>query len=150
DRLVQARSADVGQGQLLHGEEVFARARREGRGRLLEAVEALLEAPGVRLLGARERLEPLRDLVEAFLTGGLGEARIHLGVLVGLASDRSLEVLDAVADRLAGGRVAYALQVLEVPMGMTRLTLGGIAEQAGDVRLTFHVGLLGEVEVAAV
>ena len=33
---------------------------------------------------------------------------------------------------------------------MAGLALGGVAEQAGDVRLTLDVGDLGEVEVAAV
>src|SRR5688572_14948815 len=58
----------------------------------VEPLEALLEAPGVRPLGARERLEPLGDLFEALFARGLGEARVHLRVLVGLAGDRRLEV----------------------------------------------------------
>src|SRR4051794_3022007 len=104
----------------------------------------------MRLLGARERLEPLGDLLEAFLTGGLGEARVHLRVLVGLAGDRGLEVLFAVADRLARRRVTDLLEVLEVTVRMAGLALGGVAEQARDVRLTLDVRLLGEVEVPAV
>ena len=62
------------------------------------------EATGVALLGASERLEPVGDLVEALFAGGLGEARVHLGVLVGLAGDRRLEVLLGVADGLARWR----------------------------------------------
>jgi hypothetical protein len=57
-----------------------------------EVVEALLEAAGVRLLRARERLEPLRDFGEALLARRPRETRVHLGVLVGLPIDRGLEV----------------------------------------------------------
>src|SRR6266403_2081794 len=56
-------------------------------------VERLLEAAGMRLPGFGERLEPVGDLVEAFLTGGAGHARKHVGVFVGLAGDRGLEVV---------------------------------------------------------
>src|SRR6185295_10788145 len=107
---------------------------------------ALLEAARVRLLGPRERLEPLGDLLEALFARGLGEARVHLGVLVGLAGDRRLQVLLAVADRLARRRVADLPQVLEVTVRVPGLALGGVTKQTGNVRLTFHVGLLGEVE----
>ncbi len=76
--------------------------RIEGPRQLLaEAFEALLEAAGVRLLGARERLEPLGDFGEALVARRLGEARVHLGVLVGLALDGGLEVLLGAPDRLA-------------------------------------------------
>src|SRR5262245_9025849 len=68
-------------------------AVRSGR-RLLrgQAVEALLEPAGVRALGAGQGLEPLGDLLEALLAGGLREARVHRRVLVGLTGDRGLEV----------------------------------------------------------
>src|SRR5580698_5057750 len=75
----------------------------------VQRVEALLEPAGVRALGAGQGLEPLRDLVEALFARGLGEPRVHLRVLVGLARDRRLEVLRGVADRLAGRRVADLL-----------------------------------------
>src|SRR5262249_1493848 len=57
-----------------------------------ERVQALLEAAGVRLLGAGQRLEPLGDLGETLFARGPREARIHLGVLVGLAFDGRLQV----------------------------------------------------------
>src|SRR5687768_504165 len=57
-----------------------------------DGLEALGEATGVRLLGAGQRLEPLGHLVEALFAGRLGEARVHLGVLVGLALDGRLQV----------------------------------------------------------
>src|ERR1041384_326222 len=75
-----------------------------------EALETLLDPAGVRALGASQGLEPLGNLLEAFLARRLGEPRVHLRVLVGLAGDRRLEVLLAVADRLAGCRIADALQ----------------------------------------
>src|SRR3546814_1053499 len=50
------------------------------------------------------RLEPVGDLVEAFFPGGAGHAGIHVGVFVGLARNRGLEVQAGVADRLARRR----------------------------------------------
>src|SRR3990172_467359 len=93
------------------------------RAALGEGVEALLEAARVGLLGARQGLEPLGDLLEALLARGPGEARVHLGVLVGLAGDGGLEVLAGVADRLARGRTAHLLEEVEVAVGVARLPL---------------------------
>src|SRR5690349_25168766 len=112
----------------------------------LQRVEALLEAAGVRTLGAREGLEPLRDLLEALFASGLREARVHLRVLVGLAGDRRLEVQLGVAERLAGRGIADALQIVEVTMRVTGLAFGGVTEQACDVGVTLDVRDLCEVE----
>src|SRR5687768_16473129 len=79
-----------------------------------EALEALGEAAGVGLLGPGQGLEPLGDLVEALVPSGLGEARVHLGVLVGLARDRRLQVVLGGADRLVGHRVAGSGEEVEV------------------------------------
>src|SRR5512137_3090406 len=61
---------------------------------LLDAVEHLRELAGVGLLRLGERLEPVGDLGEALLAGGLGEARVHVRVLLGLAGHGRLEVRD--------------------------------------------------------
>ena len=61
-----------------------------------------------------------------------------------------LEVQGGVAERLIGGRVAHLLQVVEMPVGVSGLTLGGVAEVAGDLGIALHVGDLREVHVAAV
>src|SRR5215471_18260012 len=114
---------------------VIGRSRSALMAVLLQVVQALLEAAGVRALGAREGLEPLADLLEALLAGGLREARVHLRVLVGLAGDRRLEVERRVAQRLAGRRITDLLQVVEVTVRVAGLALGGVAEQAGDVGL---------------
>jgi hypothetical protein len=58
--------------------------------------------------------------VEALLAGGLGHARVHVGVLVGLARDAGLEVALGVADGQAGGRVAHRLEVVEVAVRVAR------------------------------
>ena len=108
------------------------------------------EAAGVALLGPGQRLEPLGDLVEALVAGGLGEAGVHLGVLVGLAGDGRLEVVVGGADGLAGGGVADLGEEVEVAEGVAGLALGDRAEEGGDVGVALDVGLLGEVEVAAV
>ena len=44
------------------------------------------------LLGLGEGLEPVGDLVVPFLPGGTGHARVHVGVLVGLAGEGGLQV----------------------------------------------------------
>src|SRR6266478_1037144 len=90
-------------------------------------VERLLEAAGMRLPGLCERLEPVGDFVEAFLAGGAGHARIHVGVSVGLAGDRGLEVVGGRTDRLAGRRVAHFLEIFEMAVRVTGLALGSRA-----------------------
>src|SRR5918995_27776 len=71
-----------------------------------DLLEALREATGVALLRASQRLQPLADLLEALVAGGAGEPRVHLGVLVGLALDRRLEVVGRRADLRPRHRVA--------------------------------------------
>src|SRR5438045_703144 len=67
--------------------------------RSADGLEALREAAGVALLRPRERLEPFGDLLEALVARRLGEARVHLGVLVGLALDGGVEVVGGGTDR---------------------------------------------------
>src|SRR5258707_9012640 len=76
--------------------------------------ERLLEAPGMRLPSLGERLEPVGDLVGAFLAGHARHARIHVGVFVGLARDRGLEVVAGRTDLLAGRGVAHFLEIFEI------------------------------------
>src|SRR3954452_12602484 len=115
-----------------------------------EGLEALPEAAGVALLGAGERLEPLGDLLEALVAGRLGEAGVHLRVLVGLALDGRVEVVGGGADGDAGHRVADLGEEVEVTERVAGLTLRHRAEQRGDVGVALDVSLLREVEVAAV
>ena len=49
--------------------------------------ECLGVAIGMRALGLGQRLEPVRHFVMTFVTRGLGHAGVHVGVLVGLASN---------------------------------------------------------------
>ncbi len=49
-----------------------------------------------------------------------------------------------------GGRVADLGEELEVTVGVAGLALGDRAEQRGDVGVALDVGLLGELQVAAV
>src|ERR1700757_567212 len=85
--------------------------------------ERLLEAPGMRLPGLGERLEPVGDLVEAFLAGHARHARIEVGVFVGLAGDRGLDVVGGRTDRLAGRRVAHFLEIFEMAVRVPSLAL---------------------------
>src|SRR5438132_13374004 len=117
---------------------------------LAQGLETLGEAAGVRLLGLGERLEPLRNLLEALAACGLREARIHLRELVGLALDRRLEVQLRGADRHVGHRVAHLLQEVQVPEGVAGLGLRGVAEEPAHVGIALDVRAAREVEVAAV
>src|SRR6266851_5871826 len=112
--------------------------------------ERLLEAAGMRLPGLGERLEPVGDLVEAFLAGGAGHARIHVGVFVGLAGDRGLEDVAGRTDRLAGRRVAHFLEIVEMAVRAPGLALGSRAEHGGEIVEALNVDLPGETEIAAV
>src|ERR1700761_6259170 len=102
------------------------------------------------LLGFRQGLEPVGDFVKAFAARGLGHARIHVGVFVGLARDGGFEVGIGGADGLAGRRIAHFLQIFQMTMGMAGFAFGGGAEYGGDIVVTFDIGLLCEIEVAAV
>jgi hypothetical protein len=131
------------------------RRRRNGSAGASDAVaadllEALREATGVALLRASQRLQPLADLLEALVAGGAGEPRVHLGVLLGLALDRRLEVGVGRADLHARHRVADLRQEVEVTERVAGLTLGDGTEEGGDVGVALDVGLLREVEVAPV
>jgi len=101
----------------------------------------------MRLPGLGERLEPVGDLVEAFLAGDAGHARIDVGVFVGLAGDRGLE---DVADRLASRWVAHFLEIFEMAVRVPGLALGSRAEHGGEIAEARNIGLLGETEIAAV
>src|SRR6266446_8423878 len=103
-------------------------------------VEHLSEAAGMRLPGLGERLEPVGDLVEAFLAGCAGHARIHVGVFVGLAGDRGLEVVAGQTDRLAGRRVVHFLEIFEMTVRVPGLALGSRAEHGGDIVEALDVG----------
>src|SRR5205823_9542064 len=107
-----------------------------------DRLERSLKTTGVTLLGAGERLEPLRDLLEAFVASGPREAGVHLGVLVRLAGDRGFEVVRAAADRDVGHGVADLGEEVEVPERMAGLAFGDGAEERGHVGVTFHIGLL--------
>src|SRR5262249_11180328 len=117
---------------------------------LAERLQTLREPAGVRLLRLGERLEPLRDLLEAFGARGLREAGVHLRELVGLAVDRRLEVLLGRPDRDAGARIADLLQEVEMAEGMAGLGLGGVTEEPADVGIPLDVGAAREIQVTAV
>src|SRR5687768_12083541 len=101
-------------------------------GRLLarDLGQALVEAPGVRLLGLGERLEPLGELGEALVPRRLRHARVHLGVLVRLTSHGRLEIQLGLADRFARRRIADLLQEVEVAERVAGLGVRGVLEEA--------------------
>src|SRR3981081_1466749 len=112
--------------------------------------DCLLEAADMRLAGLGERLEPVGDLVEAFLAGNAGHARIHVGVFVGLAGDRGLEAVAGRTDRLAGRLVAPLIEIFEMAVLVPGLALGGRAEHGGEIVEALNVCLPGETEIAEV
>ena len=148
----QAVSGGVGDGAVAHGGylSVSLLGSCVVDARSGDRVEHLLEATRVALFGLGKGLEPVGDLVEALFAGGLRHARVHLGVLVGLAGDGALEVGDGVAHGLVGGGVADRLQVVEVAVRVAGLAFGGLTEVAGDLGVALDVGNLREVQVAAV
>src|SRR6266702_5779098 len=113
-------------------------------------VERLLQAADMQLPGLGERLEPVGDLVEAFLAGNAGHARIHVGVFVGLAGDCGLEDVAGRTDRLAGRWVAHFLKIFEMAVRAPGLALGSRTEHGGEIVEALNVGRLGETEIAAV
>ena len=104
----------------------------------------------MRALRLGERLEPVGDLGETFLTRGLRHAGIHVGVFVGLSGNRGLQIQTRAAEREVRRRIAALLQVLEMAVGVAGFTLGGGAEHRCDVVLPFNVGFCRKVKVAAV
>ena len=88
--------------------------------------------------------------IEALVAGRAGEARVHLGVLVGLAGDGRAQVVLGRADGLARHRIADRGEEVEVTERVAGLALGDRAEQRRDVGIALDVGLLREVQVAAV
>src|ERR1700731_241082 len=117
---------------------------------LSHRVESFLEATGMRLLGLGESLEPVGDLVEAFLAGGARHTGIHVGIFVRLAGDGRLQLVRSLADRQASPRVAALLEVFEMAVRVAGLAFGGRPEHGGDVVVAFDVGLLCEIEIAPV
>src|SRR5437899_11741482 len=104
----------------------------------------------MRLPSLGERLEPVGDLVEAFLAGNAGHARIHVGVFVGLAGDRGLEEVAGRTDRLSGRWVAHLLEIFEMAVRVPGLALGSRAEHGGEIVEALNVCLSGETKIAAV
>src|SRR2546426_12042086 len=137
----------------------LARPRAASRARALDRLrrllasdlrEAFVEPARVRLFRLGERLEPLRELGEAFLPRGLGHARVHLGVLVRLAGDRGPEVLLGLADRLLRDPIADLFQEVEGPEGVAGLGVRRVLEEARHVGGPFDVGDARGVEGAPV
>src|SRR5512132_3250195 len=116
----------------------------------VQRVESPLEAPGVRLFGLRQSLEPVGHLLETLFPRRLRHAGIHVGVLVRLAGDRRLEIERRTADRQAGRRITDLLQKLEMAVRMPGLAFGGRPKDDGHVVVAFDVGLLRKIEVSAI
>ena len=99
------------------------------------------------LLDLRKRLEPLRDILVSLVAHRLRHPRVHLRILVSLSCDRCGQVLVGIPNRLVRRGIAYALQIVEVAMGMAGLRLRGITKQPTDVRIASNVGLPCEIEI---
>src|SRR6267154_3225881 len=113
-------------------------------------VEHLSEAADRPLSGFGERLEPVGELVDAFLASNAGHARIHVDIFVGLAGDRGLEDVAGRTDRLAGRPVAHFLEIFEMAVRVPGLALGSRAEHGGEIVEALNVDLPGETVIAAV
>jgi len=104
----------------------------------------------VRTFGLCQCFKPVGDFVVAFLARSAGHTRVHIGVLMGLAGDCSLEIVRGGADRQASGRVTGFFEVLQVAMSVAGLAFSGGAENGGDVVVAFNIGALRKIQVTAV
>ena len=116
----------------------------------LQVVECLLEPVGVRALGFGQRLEPIGNLTEALVAGGLRHTRVHVGVLVGLPGDGRLQVELRVANRQTRGRVADRLEILEVAVRVASLTFSRRTEHRRDVVEALDVRLGCEIQLPTI
>ncbi len=66
------------------------------------------------------------------------------------AGDGGFQVQVGRADRLAGRGIAHGFEIFQMPVRMSGLAFRGRAEYGGDVVVAFDVGLLCEIEVAAI
>jgi len=69
---------------------------------------------------------------------------------VGFAGNRRLQIVAGAADGQSGGRIAHRFEILQVSVGVAGLAFRGGAEDRGHVIVALHIGLAGEVEIAAV
>ncbi len=106
--------------------------------------------PGMARTAREEGFDEIADWFETLAKAEKSHAGVHIGVLVGLADDRGLEVVGGRADRQARGGIADRFEILEVPVRVAGLALGGRAEHRLHVVVALDVGLLGEIQVATV
>jgi len=69
---------------------------------------------------------------------------------VGFTGDSRRQIERGGADRLARGRIADFLQEFQMAVRMAGLAFRRGTEHRGDIVVTFHVGLLGKIEITAV
>ena len=69
---------------------------------------------------------------------------------MGCARDRCLEVVDGPADRQASRRIADFFEIFEMAMSVAGFALGGRAKHRGDIVMALDIGLLREIQIAAV
>src|SRR5689334_20889361 len=104
----------------------------------------------MRFLGTCERLEPLSDLFKAFFACRACKTWIHLGVFVGLACDRCLEVRRGIANRKSRCRVADLRKEFHVTERMASFAFSSITEYTCYISVSFDVRLACEIEITAI
>ena len=75
-------------------------------------------------------LKPFSDLIKTFVTRGLGKARIHLCVFVGLAFNGRFKIGLCITDRNACNGITHLCQIIEMPKGMACFTFSGVSKDA--------------------
>jgi len=95
-------------------------------------------------------LKPFGQFRETFGPRGLRETGIHLGVFVGLALDRRLEILFRGTDGHAGARITDFFQKIQMTKGMSSFGLRSISKKAADIWITLDIRDPREVEIAAI
>jgi hypothetical protein len=63
---------------------------------------------------------------------------------------RRLKIGEGISDWLIGDRITHRLQIIKMAVSVAGFTFRSIAEQSGDVRMTFDIRYFGEIQVAAI
>src|SRR5205807_3297047 len=115
-----------------------------------DRLQKITEPAGMRFLRLRQRFEPVCDFREALIARGLCHSGIHVRIFVRFPMNGGLEVECRIAEWLACGGIANLLEIVEETMSMAGFAFGGIAEVAGNLRVSFHVCNLCEIEISAI
>ena len=85
-------------------------------------VEQCLETTSVGLFGFCQSLKPVSDFAKTFFARGACESGVHVGVLVGFASNGCFQVVFGATNGQTGGGVTNFTDVIQVSVSVARFT----------------------------